>query len=254
MQRPYIGITGFMNMKQTHKMLDVFMRANPLTQWMLMVGVMMTYKTLQGVPTRWTEVMPNNEEIMNIFSSHPYCFGTLHYADYTETDFANSLKLALRFCPPEMRAVQLDMIWPQVGPILEMKSAEPHMKVVLQVGNAAFAQADETPTGVAEKLFAYGDAIDYVLLDRSMGRGAAMEAMAFVPFIEEITEKCPNLGIAVAGGLGPAHLHLVEPLVQRYPFLSIDAQTMLTPNCHPLELIDWELAELYLQRSVAMFR
>jgi hypothetical protein len=98
------------------------------------------------------------------------------------------------------------------------------------------------------------ESIDSILLDKSMGRGLGMDSNALRPFVEIITQKRPNLGIAVAGGLGPDTLHFVEPLIREFPDLSIDAQGKLRSSGNSLDPIDWSLAEKYIEKAVKLFK
>lgn len=62
------------------------------------------------------------------------------------------------------------------------------------------------------------------------------------------------MALAVAGGLGPDTMELINPIAESFPDISIDAQGKLRPSGNALDPIDWNLAEKYLSRSVAMFQ
>lgn len=57
--RSYIGITDFTDVAQATAMKEVFSRLkDQKTNRILHVGVMMSYKTLHGLPTKWTDAFP----------------------------------------------------------------------------------------------------------------------------------------------------------------------------------------------------
>ena len=69
-----------------------------------------------------------------------------------------------------------------------------------------------------------------------------------------IKENIPEFGIVVAGGLGPRTLHLIEPIIEEFPDISIDAQGQLRPSHNALDPIDWDMAGEYLTKSLQMLK
>ena len=254
---PYIGITDFTHYDQVKAMLQAFHSHLPRSRFCrrkLHVGVMMSAKTLRGIPTRWADVFPPAESIAQIFTSF-HSYNCLHYADYGyDEELAESLSRAIGYGGIGMNALQLDMIWPDPNEIaLALYDSRKQLEVILQLNENAIHIANDDPREVVERLEDYGDTIQRVLLDKSMGRGVGMDSEGLIPFIDAITEKLPNLGIGVAGGLGPDTLNQVEPLVKAYPDLSIDAQSKLRPSGDAMDPLDLEMAKLYLVRAIEMF-
>lgn len=261
---PYIGITDFMTSEQSLKTLRYFAAAvgeqalaaltYPIPH-KLMVGVMMSYKTLHGMDTKWTKAFPKNEEVSSIFVNHPLAFNTLHYADYTNSDVPNSLDEVIRFGGWYMHALQLDMVWPDPAHIAHALSvSRKPISIILQVGKDAMEGAGGNPQEVIARLQDYGDVLDGVLYDKSMGQGKPMDPEVLLPFVEATYEKLPRLRVAVAGGLGPMTMDVVKPLIAQFPDISIDAQGRLRPSGNALDPIDWNLANEYLDRAVALFQ
>ncbi len=255
MRRPYIGITDFATAEQTQKMLNVF-AANraPDSKRLLMVGVMMSYKTLNGIPTKWAAVWPRKQAVGDIFIQHSLALNTLHYADYESIDVLRSLRRAANWGYPRMDALQLDMIWPKPTDISVLRWINPEVMVIIQANSEALDIIDNDPQKLVEKLKEYGDAVDYVLLDKSMGRGLGMDAEGLRPYLCAVRDSGLDIGLAVAGGLGPDTLRLVEPLIAEFPDLSIDAQSKLRPSGNAMDPIDWGMAEEYLKKSLKMLK
>ena len=256
MKIPYIGICDFETAEQVVRMREVLAENQVVgAERMLMAGVMMSYKTSNGFPTKWSNVFPRKERVNRIFSAgFSDVLNTLHYADYDGVDVADCLERATVFGGTNMNAIQLDMIWPDPGVVGIYKEKHPDIRIVLQVGANAFDKIGNNPENFLAELKRYGGALDYALLDKSMGRGLGMDASWLMPFVDAAVEALPELGIAVAGGLGPDTLHLVEPLARKYRFISIDSQGRLRPSGSALDPIDWSIAENYLRRYLEMLR
>lgn len=243
---PYVGITKFTQFSQVRAMRRVFARyaATPATR-ALHVGAMMSYKTLHGIPSKWTNVFPDKENIADIFASaDPKIYNCLHFADYDGlTDF-KVLCQAITCGGIHLKALQLDMIWPDPGWIwLGTHASRRPLEVILQIGRRAFYEAGDCPEGVVEKLEDYEDVVHRILLDRSGGEGIGMDARRLLPFARAIRKRFPRFGLVVAGGLGPDTMDLAKPLIEEFPDISIDAQG---------KLHTWNMAANYLRAALRM--
>lgn len=248
----YIGITDFMNFEQVKQMLEMFnFCISKGSNIKLHVGVMMSRKTLLGLETKWSKAFPPKESIAEIFSSDQV-YNCLHYADYDkDPDFAEHLALALSYGGKNLSAVQLDMVWPD--PLMLKSALEIYgqdIEVILQVGKNAIEEAENNPIEITRRIECYDGLIHRVLLDKSMGKGLGMDAQALIPFASEIKNRFPDLGIVVAGGLGPYSMHLAEPFIEKFPDASIDAQGRLRPSGNALDPIDWGMAGKYIVRAI----
>ncbi|MHB0865971.1 MAG: hypothetical protein ACYC1Y_03700 [Minisyncoccota bacterium] len=245
-----------MTFEQVQAMLKVFKAHLPQGQnRFLHVGVMMSYKTLHDIETKWSKAFPAKEAIAGIFGSDDV-YNCLHYADYDHnSNLGNTLARAISYGGIGINAMQLDMIWPDPGQVAHgIHTSRRHIEVILQVGKNAIEEANDDPQTVVQRLEDYDGVIHRVLLDKSMGRGLDMDAVALLPFARAIKERFPGLGLTVAGGLGPNTMHLVEPLVAEFPDLSIDAQGKLRPSGSALDPIDWDMAGEYLTKALSMLK
>jgi len=273
--KPYIGITDFTCFEEVQAMLTIFKESFPLKDRNLMVGTMMSYKTLNGLPTKWKEIFPKVEQFCDIYScNYDLLLNTLHYADYDNLtqseDLARAIMIAGHrgpFNPPTINALQLDMPWPSKVLIQEaINSAESlidesikeeaslkNLKVILQVGGVAMERMDNDPQRVAQRIRDYDDTIHCVLFDRSGGLGKKMDPDLLRPYIVETKTQCPTISIAIAGGLGPVTMELIEPLVSEFPDISIDAQGRLRKSGNSMDPIDWDLATEYIKKAGEVF-
>lgn len=267
-KRPYIGITDFESNGQVAQMLKVFRANRGDSVRRLHVGVMMSRKTLFGEPTKWANVFPSPNQLQWIFQhvDNPddddyvdkigdvmFC---LHYADYERPiDLFSDLMTAIERSGNRQDALQLDMIWPEPAALANANDfSRNNMEIILQVGANALEQAKDDPQEVVERLRDYKTVITHVLLDKSMGKGLGMDAQALLPFARAIKENFPELGLVVAGGLGPSSMDLVRPILQEFPDVSIDAQGRLRPSGSALDSIDWKMAEEYLIKALELLK
>jgi hypothetical protein len=254
--KSYIGITDFTGFEQVAQMLEAFQRYKPNgSQRVLHVGVMMSYKTLNGIETKWSKAFPSKEMIADIFrQSDEEVYYCLHYADYDHKTRVADLARAIEYAGPWVNALQLDMPWPNPEVVARgIHAARRQIEVILQVGKSAIEEANNDPSEVVRRLEDYRGVIHRVLLDKSMGQGLGMNASSLLPFARAISEHFPALGLGAAGGLGPETMHLVKPLVAAFPDLSIDAQGKLRPSGNALDPIDWGMAENYLAKAHELF-
>jgi hypothetical protein len=249
---PYIGITDVTTRQEADAMVTVFNEHTSPTQTRLLhIGVMMSYKTLRGLPTSWTGVFPQNSDIASIFTVQG-TMNCLHYADYAATDVETSLKEAIVWGGPGMTALQLDMVWPDPYAVEKaLNTADRHTDLVLQVGKNALLAVADNPSAMVKKLREYFH-FDYVLLDKSMGKGIGMDAVGLLPFARAIRDAFPHAGIVAAGGLGPSTMHLIDPLVAEFPDISIDAQGRLRQSGDAHDPIDWNMAAEYLRAALTV--
>lgn len=251
---PYIGITDFMYYDQAQAMQKVFEKHKPQgSPRLLHVGVMMSYKTLHNMETKWDRAFPPKQVIATIFCSAG-TYNCLHYADFSEADieFPKSLARAIGWGGMGIHAIQLDMCWPPPGDIAQaVHMSRKQLEVILQIGKKAMSEARYKPSSVAKSLDAYEGVIHRVLLDMSGGRGEPMKPGKLLPFARAIRERHPQLGITFAGGLGPESMHLMGPIIEEFPDASCDAQGRLRPSGNALDPIDWSMASEYLVRALA---
>ena len=252
---PYIGITDFTDFEQVREMSRVFSAHRPQgSSRVLHIGVMMSYKTLHGIQSKWQNAFPQKEQIAEIFSSDEV-YNCLHYADYdNRPELWKSLATAIFYGGIGIQAIQLDMVWPDPGEIANgVHISRKQIEVILQIGKNALEEVGNDPQRVVERLSDYEGVINRVLLDKSMGRGLGMDADGLIPYARAIRESFPMLGIGAAGGLGPETIQLVEPLTAVFPDLSIDAQGRLRPSGNALDPIDWSMAGNYLVKAQQLF-
>jgi hypothetical protein len=252
----YIGITDIESKEQASDVIRVFgsllSSYTSINDRKLMIGVMMSLETLTGRKSKWSSIWPSKEKIADIFIDHELAFNTLHYADYDNESKVSDLLEAVNACGENLHAIQLDMIWPRTEIVQQLKKARPELSIVLQVGGNAIEIEGDNPESIIQRLESYDGVLDYVLLDKSMGKGKSMDSIALLPFVRAISEYLPRIGVAVAGGLGPRTMHFAEPIIKEFPNVSIDAQGRLRPRGDAMDPISLPMVYGYLRKSCEM--
>lgn len=253
----YIGVTDFENKKQVLEVLEMFRYFSTVPiSIKLMVGVMMSYKTLNDIPTKmkWEEVWVDKEKVNEIFVDDAFVLNTIHYADYDGLTNINDLKKVVMYGGRNLHAIQLDMTWPDPEMVIEFKNQFPSVEVVLQIGGPAFDLIGDDPKQLVKKLLTYKGSISYVLLDKSMGKGLGMDAQFLLPFIRKLKIELPHLGLSCGGGLGPKTTYLLEPVLSEFSDISGDAQGQLRPSGNILEPIDLKMTKAYVDSMLKLKR
>jgi hypothetical protein len=250
--KPYIGITGFTKPEEVAFALNIFPKDGNRK---LMVGVLATYKSLRGIPMkpRWAKQTPNPEAIEKIFPDDERVINLVHFSSEVgqNPSILNDLLKIHELAGPNFHGFQLNLVWPEIQVLKEYKRKVGFgYQIILQIGQKAIEVVGATPEGVVEKLSYYVDVIDGILFDLSGGLGKQLDTELAREFLFVIKARGWNLGLGVAGGLGPQSLHLVKPLLSDFPDLSIDAQSQLRNAENDL---DTELVKAYLQQALQMF-
>jgi hypothetical protein len=231
----YTGICDVYKPEEAREMADELRanRKNPFRK--VMIGVMTHPIVLNSdllvpkdVRREIESIFPAREEMASGFTEDPDVLNTIHYADLygpdAGKDLLENLELCVKYGGDFLHAIQLDVTWPNPNELKEFRQKYPDTMIILQVGKFAMEKASNDPQEITKRLKEYGSSIDFVLLDLSMGKGVGMNAEVLLPLLRLIADEAPELGLAVAGGLGPESVDILEPIAKEFPDVSIDAQ------------------------------
>jgi len=245
--KPYIGITGFMSREEVEAVLEVFPKDSPRK---LMVGVLASEKTIYGHPNKWPNRYPNRLEIEYIFSDNPLALNLVHYnTKNPETLVGQMCTVSGPLGGPHFHGFQLNLAWPNPDMIAGWRK---HFEgiIVFQIGGHAFEVVDHSPQKLAEKVAEYKGLVQYLLFDPSGGKGQPFDTEQARAYLRALADKDLGIGLGVAGGLSAETMHLVEPLVEEFPDLSIDAEGRIRDEDDDLDL---EKARRYVSAALEMF-
>lgn len=246
----YIGVTGFMASEEVHAALTLMPTSIPRR---LVVGVLMSDKTLAGKTNKWPGRYPKREAVADIFPDSRRVFNLVHYStDHPETLDEQLEEIVANYGGPNLHGFQLNVPWPSFRQVCEFGSRHPELVLVLQIGSKAIQYAGSIQ-GCGDLIGRYGRMIDAILLDTSGGKGRPFDPVWAAFYLAHISQQHPNLGLGVAGGLDPDTVHsLVSSLAHLVPDLSIDAEGQLrTP--HPEDALSRYKIHKYIGNACLIF-
>lgn len=153
--------------------------------------------------------------------------------------------------PNLIQGIQLNMVWPDPTAVKAFKIRNPKIKIILQVGSRALEMVDRQPRLLSQKLQDYKGVADFVLLDDSAGFGKAMDPEFLLPFVRHILTARLDMRVGVAGGLCKSNLHLITPIVESCPDVSIDAEGNIRNKVE--DVLDMKEVSAYLVSSFEFF-
>ncbi len=238
---PYVGVTGFMSRAEIKEALAMVPQNSTRR---LMAGVLMSSKTLTGRQNKHPGRYPTKEAIADIFINDRRALNLVHYStDHPETLLSQLMEIT-KLAGPYLDGFQLNIAWPPISQLEDYWMINPDKFLLLQVGSKAMAQA-ELIAPFTRLIGAYLPMIDAILIDSSGGKGELFKAVRGAEYLRA-ARKYPELGLGIAGGLGPETLHLLDPLVQEFHELSIDAEGRLrTPQ--PEDALCLNVMRTYLE-------
>jgi hypothetical protein len=214
-------------------------------RYSLMVGVLVSGKTLCGGQSKWPGRYPLVEAVRGIFRSDPRVVNMIHFATADRLTMSEQLDKLLAIGGPHLHGIQLNISWPNPGDLEQV--AKRNLRLVLQIGGKALEQS-QSVIGFCELLGAYDGLITDVLIDPSGGAGKPFDMNTARTRLSIIRENFPQLGFVIGGGLSPETVNDIAPLVSEFPGLSIDAEGRLrTPP--PEDQLDVERAKQYVSRA-----
>ncbi len=247
--QPYIGITGFMSRKEVNWVLMPFIEKIDRP---IMVGVLVSSRTLRGEANKWPNRYPKPEVLRELFPAYGNLLNLIHFNTKEPDSLLYDMCLAQDLAGPNCHGFQLNIAWPDKK-VLEDYKAKAQFRqktIVLQCGAKAIKEAG-SPFDLGLRLKQYEGLIDYVLLDPSGGLGQDFHEAEMAAMLYYVRENASiDLGIGIAGGLHPENLERLRPLASRFEF-GIDAEGKLRNADDHLDL---PKAALYLQNADRLFR
>ena len=244
--KPYIGITGVTSLHEAHVLLAQARELGLPEDRDLMLGYLMSYKGLNlgqvGNPRQY----PSPASLTDLMPFEPECMNTLHF-NSRAAGLANQLLVLIELAS-QIDCIQLNMAWPDVGQLKRFRSLA-YVRVILQVSSRACAMLGWSIEAILQRLWSYSGFVDYVLLDLSGGVGKPMDLGFITECLSAIYSSGLGMSIGVAGGLGPDTMASLEPLLERWPKLSWDAQARLRDQHDGLDL---DACRKYLETSIRL--
>ncbi len=245
---PYVGVTGFVSRAEVNEALAMVPRGSTRR---LMVGVLMSSKTLAGQTNKWPGRYPKKEAVADIFVDDPRALNLIHYNTDDPLALCKQLREITELASPYLDGFQLNIAWPSVSQIENYAMIYPDKFLLLQIGGKAMAVV-ESMEHFEYLVGSYLPWLDAILIDPSGGKGKPLDTTKGAEYLRSIPEYW-GIGIGIAGGLGPSALDLIDPLIPEFPDLSIDAEGRLrTPK--PEDALDLKAMRNYLATAYSAFK
>ena len=200
--KPYIGITGPVNVQETKDICREFSEAGYSMEspHIPMLGFLVSYKTLNGQATQNRRYPPAKSLPELLRATGGQVLTMVHYNSKETDTLSNQVAEIFNGVYENglCRAIQLNIVWPNISQVARIKEQHPEMQVVFQASHKAMD--GKTPNQIAKGIKNYGDSISYVLIDPSGGRGMPFDLESSVDIYSELREQCPDLTIGFAGG------------------------------------------------------
>ncbi len=243
---PYIGLSGLVSRTEVEAAIAAF----PDCGRQLMVGGLVSEKTLAGQRNKWWRRYPPVDRIAGVFVDDPRCLNMVHYSSDDPPDQDTLLRL-VGISGHLCHGFQFNGAWPRVsdlGALLRSfaRIAGRSPRIVLQVG-PRMLQERPTPRDVAFQLWVYEGMFSDVLIDASGGTGNAINASRAARFVEYLRHDLANVGITVAGGLCAETIPEVAHLIR--DGVSIDAEGRLRDGADGGGRLAQEKVNAYLRAA-----
>jgi len=200
--KPYVGITGPVSIKETKDICKEFSKAgySIYSQHLPMLGFLVSYKTLNGQPTQNRRYPPVNIIQDLLQATDRQVLTMIHYNSKETDELSHQVAQIFDGIYEDglCRAIQLNIVWPEINQIARIKEQYPEMQVVFQASHKTME--NKAPTQIVQGIKGYRDLIDYVLIDPSGGRGIPFDLDYSIAIYLELREQCPNLTVGFAGG------------------------------------------------------
>lgn len=222
---PYIGVTGFTRQSEVKFALESVPHNNAHR---LMVGVLMSSKTLRGEQNKWPNRYPRKEDVAGIFVDDPRALNLVHYSTDDRTTLANQLQEIEGLAGEAFDGFQLNVPWPPIEEIRKYRENSPNAFIVLQIGGRAIGGVD-TIEEFVEKVQMYRELVDAVLIDQSGGEGKPLDINHSLYLLRSTRDGLIDntVSLGIAGGFEPDTLHRLHSIVREFPTISIDAEGKL---------------------------
>jgi hypothetical protein len=241
----YIGMTGFSTREQVEAVLA---HRSKSAKHYLMIGVLVSHKSLHGQPLDQPKRYPPREVLGDIFTDGKQLLNLLHFNTNAPEQLLDDMLLAQDLAGIFCHGFQLNMMWPDIKILQGYRKFCPTQVLVLQCGKRALEQAG-SPQALADRVGKYEGLIDYVLIDGSGGLGLPFDEILVKEYFSELS-KLSGIGFGVAGGLEPGSLYRLHPVWRKFSNFSIDAESGLRIN----DKFSIHIASQYLSIAEEIFK
>ena len=226
----YICVAGPRTQHEGGLVVDAFRdetRDDP-RPYRVMVGVLMTRRVLAGDRERHPQRYPLPAHIARIFQPDPMAINAVIYRTDQPATLAAQIRALLKTAGSNLHCVRLCDPWPPTAQLEEIRATFPQLRLAITLDRDTFHLPNGTDTtwpGEGDPIAAtadtvtkrYGTLADDVHFDLSAGNGKHMPLVRMVEAMALVHERCPRLGLALSGDVGPYHMQPARAAVRALP-------------------------------------
>ena len=253
--KPYVGVTGPVTEGEVEGIIQEFTAAGYTmqSQHLPMVGFLASHKTLNGpAGNRRYPGVKNLPYLLTQADNR--VFTTIHY-NSREPGLAEQVSKVFDgvYLEGLCRAIQLNIVWPDVAEVRKIKDRFPSMSIIFQVSRTAME--GKSAKEIADGIEKYGDTLAYALIDPSGGENLEFDVDNSVAVFRELGKRLPSMSIGFAGSLNGDNVgKKVSELIEKTGTseFSIDAESGLrdkVTDAHGDDLLNFSKVKAYLEAA-----
>ena len=255
----YVGVTGFMDLLEVSECSNAISEARndgddrleDLKQ-LLMVGVLVSSKTLDGKPNKRPGRYPQMPAIKGIFEycNWPDILNTIHYHTDDRAGLYDQVCRLVEVADGRLHAIQFNVRWPNHVTLVRIARRFPWLRIIVQIGHKAIADVtDGEHTFIGDAVRAYREVVDDFLFDPSGGLGRSLDLDAATSYVNSIPQD--SCGRGIAGGFDADSVVRTTGAMQAVgTLLNLDAEGRLRTPKDEGDKMDLTKAKTYVRAAV----
>lgn len=194
----YISVTAGRDAEEVKSILSEFQNAGyTISQdYAPVIGIQISENTLNGIKPKNLRIAQFSDipDILRLVDGK--LTPVIHYNTKNMDTLSEQVSRIFETTSDYCKLLQINARFPEISELNKIKERFNGLKLSLQVD-----YSNQDIKQVSEKVLAYGDSLDYILLDPSRGRGDVFNLHDSAALYLGIKDKRPEYNIVIAGGL-----------------------------------------------------
>lgn len=204
---PYVGMTGIVTPEDVETAQECARQIRNLKIYSLMAGVLVSHKTLHGIPTTNRRYPVLAEAAQRVKELKEFSWAVAHYNTSGCQDPLFTQLQRVHQALPGVEGIQMNVVRPDPEEIRKYRDAY-GFPLILQVNSRSLE--NRSTESVLKYVAQYKGLVNYALLDMSGGDGKEIDATWARDILRAWDQ--PLIMPGLAGGLGPGCRPLLEEI------------------------------------------
>lgn len=254
--KPYISVNGVTNAQEAQALTTAFKGCLPPGfSHQGAIGFLVNPRTLEGINDHPDKFPGLSQLPLLLAQTKDAVLTAIHFNSNNRQELSGQIKKLFSvnsiYQDQLCRTVQLNIPWPDVTQVEEIKTALPDLKIILALTPQILKRLSKEE--IADRVGDYRQLVDYILVDPSGSKGISFGASWVAPYFRVLRHYHPDKQIILAGGFDEANVHLraiqIAHALQTREF-GLDAQSGLRDKDGKLSLIQ---AVRFIEEAAAFF-